>query len=390
MTTNKNNKKNMRKDLWEYNGSIHCAVIGHCLTISEQRKILKKAKYREKKISDSDCHEILTSELSEMTPLSIRIQKYLDAKYIDELKYWDDLLSFEYLNIWLSKIKKPHIGGDFFGLVRQSDILKNDKHSISGSIHVLAYNKVQYYESRSELNHHETIIDLKKELNELQTKVKHDSYQIKMMERESIKIEKRNKTQKKEIEKYITQILNTKEIKNENETLKLKLNKLNNRNTDIENFKEKSRKIWEGQEEKISDQTKVIDALNKELYQITASNDENGLECEFCENSTLCQKRILIVGGLSKLKGYYKTAIENLDGIFDHNDGYGRNGDLALKESIRKADIVLCPVDVNSHNACLSVKKHCKKMDKTYFMLKNSGVSSITNKLSEIINIASS
>ena len=143
---NSNSNKIKRKNLWEYKGSMHCAVIGHCLTISEQRKILKKAKYREKEISDYDCHEILTHELAEETPLSIRIQKFLDAKYGKELKYWDDLLGFEYLNTWLSKIDEPHIGGHLYGLVRQSDIQKSDKYKISGLIHLLAFNKIKYYE----------------------------------------------------------------------------------------------------------------------------------------------------------------------------------------------------------------------------------------------------
>jgi hypothetical protein len=45
---------------------------------------------------------------------------------------------------------------------------------------------------------------------------------------------------------------------------------------------------------------------------------------------------------------------------------------------------VLCPVDVNSHAACLSVKKHSKKLGKPYYMLDGSSTSAIYKKLQEI------
>jgi hypothetical protein len=47
------------------------------------------------------------------------------------------------------------------------------------------------------------------------------------------------------------------------------------------------------------------------------------------------------------------------------------------------ADVVLCPVDVNSHNACRGVKRACKKMSKPYHMLPSSGVSSVARTLTE-------
>jgi len=48
-----------------------------------------------------------------------------------------------------------------------------------------------------------------------------------------------------------------------------------------------------------------------------------------------------------------------------------------------KADIVLCPVNINSHNACSVVKKMGKKHRKSVQMLAGSGLGVISQALSE-------
>ncbi|MCD4805265.1 MAG: DUF2325 domain-containing protein [Desulfobacterales bacterium] len=48
---------------------------------------------------------------------------------------------------------------------------------------------------------------------------------------------------------------------------------------------------------------------------------------------------------------------------------------------VRRSDMVLCPVNCNSHNACLCVKKLCKKYCKPVQMLPSSSSSSISQAL---------
>lgn len=376
----------MRRNLWEYNGSIHCTIIGHCLTITEQRKIFKKAKYNEKKIDDPDCHEILTNELSKSTPLSVRVQKYLDNKYKRELESWDELLDFEYLKVWMLKTKEAKIAGDLYALIRQSDIPHNDINKITGSLHVLAYNKVNHYESDNELYKHNTIYQLKEQLAKSKSQLNQYSKEIIKAEKTNTESEKEIKKLKSKIENNFSEVSQTQTYKNEIEILTEKINKKNNRIINLDKIVDNSKKREVSLEKKISEQQTIIEILTNELEKKEVTYVEEESECDNCFNKNLCEKRVLIVGGLSKLTSFYKNAVENMGGIFDYNNGYGKNGSIVLKESIQKADIILCPVDVNSHNACLSVKKYCKKMNKQYFMLRSSGLSSITKKITEIAN----
>lgn len=99
----------------------------------------------------------------------------------------------------------------------------------------------------------------------------------------------------------------------------------------------------------------------------------------------LCSKRILIVGGITKFKAIYKSLIEESGGEFEYMDGYMKGGDKALDSKIKRCDIIFCPVDCNSHNACLSVKKLCKKHKKTFHMLKSSSISGISLAIKNIV-----
>jgi hypothetical protein len=55
-----------------------------------------------------------------------------------------------------------------------------------------------------------------------------------------------------------------------------------------------------------------------------------------------------------------------------------------LGNSVAWADVFLYPVDVNSHGACLSVKRTCKKLKKTYHVLESSGVSKVSLALAAV------
>lgn len=94
-----------------------------------------------------------------------------------------------------------------------------------------------------------------------------------------------------------------------------------------------------------------------------------------------CAKCILIVGGITKFKQLYRDLIERHGHECEYLDGYMRRGDKLLEKKVMKCDIVLCPVDCNSHNACASAKKFCRKHGKPIIMLNSSGVTNMTQAI---------
>ncbi|MCD6297485.1 MAG: DUF2325 domain-containing protein [Deltaproteobacteria bacterium] len=102
-----------------------------------------------------------------------------------------------------------------------------------------------------------------------------------------------------------------------------------------------------------------------------------------CPKTQLADRRILIVGGITKMKSFYQRLVEKSGGIFEYHDGYMQNGQEGLEQRVRRCDLILCPVDCNSHGACSKVKKLGQKYGKPYKMLRRSSLSALSNALME-------
>lgn len=96
-----------------------------------------------------------------------------------------------------------------------------------------------------------------------------------------------------------------------------------------------------------------------------------------------CVKRVLLIGGITKFKSFYKEVFEEHGYEFHYLDGYMKGGEKELKNKILRCDIVFCPIDCNSHNACLSVKKLCKKHCRLLKLLRSSSLTGISQALSQ-------
>jgi outer membrane murein-binding lipoprotein Lpp len=95
-------------------------------------------------------------------------------------------------------------------------------------------------------------------------------------------------------------------------------------------------------------------------------------------------KTIALIGGIGKASPHYAHVIQALGGGCLQHDGDLRRGRKRLAEIIKKADIVFCPVDCNSHGAATSTKKLCKALQKPCYFLRSSGITHVRDKLIEI------
>jgi len=77
-------------------------------------------------------------------------------------------------------------------------------------------------------------------------------------------------------------------------------------------------------------------------------------------NIALEGKSVALVGGIDSLECHYKSLIESMGGCFWRHNGNCCGGDKPLLDCIASADLVVCPIEVNSHMAAKSVKRLCK------------------------------
>ena len=82
------------------------------------------------------------------------------------------------------------------------------------------------------------------------------------------------------------------------------------------------------------------------------------------------------------MESLYRELIETSGGIFEYHDGdLKKKGARKLEPRLKQADMVLCPVNCNSHAACTMVKNLAKKHNKPFRMLSNSSLSALSQAI---------
>jgi len=102
-----------------------------------------------------------------------------------------------------------------------------------------------------------------------------------------------------------------------------------------------------------------------------------------CPTGQVCIRKVLLVDGMTKMKHFYRGLIESNGCEFDYHDGYISKGPRNLEARVKRAELILCPVDCNIHGACHKVKGLCKKHDKMLKILPSSSLTCISNALAE-------
>ena len=107
-------------------------------------------------------------------------------------------------------------------------------------------------------------------------------------------------------------------------------------------------------------------------------------DCAQCPSYDLCKKRVLIVGGIERMEKAYRKLVEERGVIFEYHAGHMKSGGKGLENSVQRADLVLCPVNCNSHGACLKVKNLGKKFKKPVHMLSNFSLSAVARTMEQL------
>ena len=85
--------------------------------------------------------------------------------------------------------------------------------------------------------------------------------------------------------------------------------------------------------------------------------------------------QLLYVGGRYHLLPHLRARAEALDASLIHHDGGQEETLKSLDGLVEKADVVFCPIDCISHQACLKAKHLCKRQAKPFVPLRSSSAS---------------
>ncbi len=376
------------KRLWELESRLRCPVIGACLTVSEHAALLKKVFAQSRKLRPYQMHGTVMDHLDDENRLSVKLDKYLRHKYRRAVADLAELDEEAFMEVWQRSFGKGEMEGVLFVAALRNDLSAASMGEIFGETHMLCHaNLKEVMEARKGLAFQEeanrkmarVLAQEKKRSSER----KRENREIRASLKEALRKAEQRKRSRPGAQPEVTRA--TEGLRAESQALKQRMVEMEAQLRELEFRLRRADKEQKRLEKEKADLEAVHQSLSDEVAGLICppvDADRSMAACGGdCPRPSLCARKILVVGGLTKMKPLYKRLVESNGGLFDYHDGYMKQGKQELDSQVRRADLILCPVSCNSHGACLAVKQLCRKYGKPARMLSSPSLSAISRGL---------
>jgi hypothetical protein len=378
--------KRIRRPLGDM-GHFLCPLLGTCLAYKELQKIARSFKYQGE-TTPYNLHTWLINACQKAPAVAKYVQKYLTGKYRVTMKLIDEFEAKDLEQAWDEAVRDGQVAGAFWAIMTRLDMTPEIIERVFGEVHMMSH--LQGSEVRAELK------------------------KMKSLTLENLHLQDR-------VQKLTARLEGVRERRDELARtlsgLKLKFTQLQRQLARAEKTLQShaAGEVLQGlhhEAELLRDQLageqRLREKLERQLENFRAPAPETILPCRLAvaaEGGTgdldlpemdcplargepcpkACNLNILFVGGLDRLTPHYRSLVEEEFGAtFSRHDGNLRNGKARLTGMVQKADIVLCPISVNSHLACLCAKKFCKRLNKPCLMLRKASLGTVEQALRQL------
>jgi hypothetical protein len=368
---------------WEIEHFFRCPIIGMCLTAAEQRQLLKKCGFDLKNKGPYEIHEVLVSAAESENRLSWKVERLLQRKYAHRAAPMAALSEAALLRRWQDAYRCGDYLAEFWAVVSRRDLSIEARREIFGTIHMAMHANIEQT-ARAAFR-----------LNLLESKVSEQEEKLKRLNLDRRTLRKENNTLQRA-------------LVDQNQRLRAAAAHADYRPrpasvaTDVEAIEQENRRLNALLQEQAGHlllKERQLQSLGEDVARLTAESEarrqaEETLRRETqealrafmemnrcdsdCPSFDLCRKRVLIVGGITRMEALYRQLIETSGGVFEYHDGYMNGGARQLESRLKRSDIVLCPVNCNSHAACAMVKNLGRKHNKPVHMLASFSLSTVS------------
>ncbi|MBU1195054.1 MAG: DUF2325 domain-containing protein [Proteobacteria bacterium] len=371
-------------NIWEVESHFKCPVIGAMLSVEKHRSILVKCGYDVKKMKPYEYHQVIMSKVADKNNVSVKVNNFIRAQARTRMVQIADFTDDQVRVLWKRELEAGNVGPMMYAIISREDTGVELLSDIQGEVHMLAHaNMTGIFDVRKKLLAMEEALGNAKRKLVLKTEeIKHraqagkiSTRQISLLEQENQKLKNRISAMEAQVRPPLfdsaAETLSSLEKDLKAGKQALRVMEREKRSLQIELFSTRS----ENELLKKEMQT-LVDALRP--FEAPPCAETGQCPEESCPRYRLCARRVFMVGGMTKMKSFYKDIIEKAGGEFDYHDGYMKNSSVNMDARVRRCDMVLCPVNCNSHNACLMVKKLCYRHNKPLKILSSASLSAVT------------
>ena len=407
------NMTSPKRRLWTFNAPLVCRLLGLAFDEDQLSKVLKKvrAKDGQRLSTFAGRHGVLVQTCTQQNEVSKYVEKVLERQFEPYAKIVDgvdqeDICRFIEGERGIDGLKNvPLPALIWFAVRNQREDIQEIEARVFNTLHRKEHQALRFYDALCrELPDGEVenvLRELKQALkskDELQKR-----YERSQQKREQLKLGM--EAIKKDESQLALALVEQKQL---SENLKKDLEKLGGQST--LNQIESLRKEMYLLNQEIRTLTEEL--LHQELYKVTDMIDDSAtkIAChdeplpwslrtnpsspltrggqgegsgeEQDDHLSLGGIKVVFVGGLQSLAPHYRQMVETLGGVFcDYFEEC--RGRKEAEDLVSSADIVFCPIDINSHGACHNIKRACKSTGKPCCFLRSSSLSMFGKELAD-------
>jgi hypothetical protein len=376
-----------RPRIWDLHTSLHCSIIGTCLTQGELRSLLRRLRVDGAETAgDHDLHMLgvlLAARPKEGAKL---LQKLLDKRHRLVINRFAKARDAAELGaLWDAAMSGGDIPGAYWAILTHPLSTDQLTRRAFGDVHMLSH--LVGATNRADIR------------------------RLRELEQQNASLLERMESQQKRLRNDITE--RDREIRRLSDLLAQKLadeRQLIARANDASNFLEVIRELENRLDEEIGRRQSAEQNLRlvSAAYEQTAracsdaENERNALRLEIMDIEgqleavlapddelsapllDLAGTTVLYVGGRAKQVRQLRALVERVNGQFLHHDGGMEDGVALLPGLLGRADVAVFPVDCISHNAATAVKRFCDQVGRPYVPLRTSSLSCLLSALTAL------
>ena len=373
-------KRPARKKIWEVRPGLRCSIIGTCLTLGELRKIANRAGSIEgsHRLTDFDLHGLAVGKMDSENALSAAAQKHLDAKFEGAIRKAKSLESDdEFSAFWEAAVDAGLVPGAYWALMTHPALSSDAEVRIYGETHMMSHvcGASNRGDARAIAEAERAKAGLARRLS---ARIAERDRQLREQKANVERLAKRVHELEKVAEKFdrLPQLPNQDQLAARLAKCERERASLSEKNAALS----RSCRGFEFQIERL--QTRLLNnqwqgrCLSSQSIAAPVLNDHTDLlECDAGKLCNLCGRCVLYVGGRPQTVCKLREWVSNHNGALLHHDGGIEHSPGMLGDLVRRADIVLFPVDCVSHGAAGTVKKLCENYGKHMCPLRTASVS---------------
>ena len=372
-----------RTAIWDMHHSMHCSIIGTCLSNAEIRRLLiKLGVHGAESASDHDLHKQGVTLAGRQRGGGKFIQKALDHRHEAAIRQFAKAKDENALReLWEEALKRGDIPGAYWAVLSHPAATDAIMRKVFGDVHMLSH--MVGAANRADIRR---LCQLEDQNAALSAKVEAQQLQLRngFTERDG-KIRMLNEALSRAIAETPASPESTSDdacaAREALTDLDRRLSREVTRRERLERRLESATLVAAQAERAQRDLREECEGIRRELALLEAQLDN-----WFAEDSSSCTPKlggaqVLYVGGRAHQVPQLRAVVERAGGALLYHDGGIEHSTTLLPGLISRADCAVFPIDCISHDAMGILKRQCRQSAKPFIPLRTSSLASLLSGL---------